>query len=349
MDPSELHERLLKIYNDPISEGSFGSATRLHQTAKSEGIKVTLAQVKRFLATVPEYGRHHPQRKRFAKRQVVSYGKDWLWEIDLLDAQKYATQNNHVRYLFVTWDTFSKRGNAAPMVHKTGAEAVKALDFIIQQVGATPEHLYSDQGKEFLNAEFQNYLKSKKINHYTSRDDTTGAPGAEHFVKKLKHRIYRYMSSRKNPPYMRYIDKLQDLVVGLNKMKHRITKLAPADVTSAEHHDIIRQRAFPGPCGSGFRRPPKSKYQVGDIVRVQNRFKQFHKGYTSDQFSKETYKIVKVSTTVSPPTYKLAMDNDEGLPLIEGSFYEQQLQLVLPMPEAPPTPPPPTAEVLNIV
>src|SRR5256885_8672857 len=171
MDPYELHAKLYEIYTDPSGAGSFGSIKRLHETALSQGLKVTLAQVRKFLASIPEYGKHRQQRSRFPKRKVISYAKDWMWEIDLLEVSKYESQNNHVRYIFVAWDTFSKRGNAAPMVHKTGGEAVKALDFIIEQVGATPQHLYSDEGKEFLNADFQNYIKAKKINHYTSHDD----------------------------------------------------------------------------------------------------------------------------------------------------------------------------------
>src|SRR5256885_5014317 len=127
MDEYDLYSKLLKIYNDPVSEGSFGSASRLRKAAKSEGIKVSQSQVKRFLASVPAYGKHHPQRKRFTKRRVVSYGINWLWEIDLLDIQKYAAQNNHVHYIFVAWDTFSKRGNAAPMIDKSGPETAKAL------------------------------------------------------------------------------------------------------------------------------------------------------------------------------------------------------------------------------
>lgn len=106
-----------------------------------------------------------------------------------------------------------------------------------------------------------------------------------------------------------------------NSSVHRTILLKPAEVT-AEHTDFIRARLNP----SVEYGKMKYKFSVGDVVRVQVEKSTFHRGFTPNQYTEDTYVIAKRLRT-DPPTYKLksspnvSNDSEE----IAGSYYEPQL------------------------
>ena len=71
----------------------------------------------------------------------------------------------------------------------------------------------------------------------------------------------------------------------------------------------------------------KHKYQIGDRVRIASYRNVFRKSYRNTTFTCELFEIVDTLQT-NPPTYKLK-DLKEG-ELIEGTFYEGELQRVRP-------------------
>ena len=71
----------------------------------------------------------------------------------------------------------------------------------------------------------------------------------------------------------------------------------------------------------------KHKYQIADKVRIASYRNVFRKSYRDTTFTRELFEIVDMLQT-NPPTYKLK-DLKEG-ELIEGTFYEEDLQRVRP-------------------
>ena len=71
----------------------------------------------------------------------------------------------------------------------------------------------------------------------------------------------------------------------------------------------------------------KHKYQIGNKVRIASYRNVFRKSYRDTTFTRELFEIVDTLQT-NPPTYKLK-DLKEG-ELIEGMFYEEELQRVRP-------------------
>jgi transposase InsO family protein len=333
MDAVELHKRLSNIYNDPANVGSFGSIERLFKAARAANISVTRKQVKDYLATVPQYGQHRMQRTNFSRRKILSYGINWLWQLDLAEMRTFAKANNGYALLLVKVDTLSKVMNVAPLKDKTAQETLRGFMQIVAEVGVVPKNLFTDKGVEFLNTEFQAYCSEQGINHYTSNENKSGAAGAERAIRTLKGRIYRYLSSRTERPPNRYIDHLPEIVNSINHSKHRMIGMAPADVTK-EHEDTIRDRLYPE---EAVGRVIKPKFKVGDWVRRQIQYGYFHKGYWGDQYSEDLYKISKVLPT-DPVTYKLVPLGLRDAPEYAGSFYEQQLVLHLDKPFRPTAP-----------
>ena len=127
---------------------------------------------------------------------------------------------------------------------------------------------------------------------------------AERFIRTLKNKIYKYMTSiSKNV----YIDKLDDIVDEYNNTYHRTIKMKPVDVKDDTYTDIEKDVNDKDP-----------KFKIGDDVRIS---KYFAKRYTPN-WSEEVFVISKIKNTV-PWTYIINDLNGEG---IIGTFYEKELQ-----------------------
>ena len=129
---------------------------------------------------------------------------------------------------------------------------------------------------------------------------------AERFIRTLKSKIYKYMTSiSKNV----YIDKLDDIVDEYNNIYHTTTKMKPIDVKDNTYVNTSKEINNKDP-----------KFKVGDHVRILKCKNIFAKGYMPN-WSEEVFVIKKVKNTV-PWTYVI---NDLNGEEIIGTFYEQEL------------------------
>ena len=130
---------------------------------------------------------------------------------------------------------------------------------------------------------------------------------AQTFIRTLKSKIYKYMTSiSKNV----YIDKLDDIVDEYNNTYHTTIKIKPIDVKDNTYINTSKEIN---------NKDPKSK--VGDHVRISKYKNIFAKGYISN-WSEEVFVIKKVRNTI-PWTYVINDLNDEE---IIATFYEKELQ-----------------------
>ena len=107
---------------------------------------------------------------------------------------------------------------------------------------------------------------------------------AERFIRTLKTKTYKYMTSiSKNV----YIDKLDDIVNEYNNTYHRTIKMKPVDVKDNTYIDFEKEVNDKDP-----------KFKVGDYVRISKYKNIFAKGYTPNWFE-EVFVIKKVENTVS--------------------------------------------------
>ena len=130
---------------------------------------------------------------------------------------------------------------------------------------------------------------------------------AERFIRTLKNKIYKYMTSiSKNM----YIDKLHDIVKKYNNTYHTSIKMKPVDVKDNTYIDFKNEVNDKNP-----------KFKVGDHVRISKYKKIIAKGYMPN-CSEKTLIIKKIKNTV-PWTYVI---NDLNGEEIIGTFYENELQ-----------------------
>ena len=130
---------------------------------------------------------------------------------------------------------------------------------------------------------------------------------AEKFIRTIKNKIYKYMTSiSKNV----YIDKLDDIVKKYNNTYHTSIKMKPVDVKDNTYIDFKKEVNY-----------KNTKLKVGDHVRISKYKNIFAKGYMPN-WSEEILIIKKMKNTV-PWTYVI---NDLNGEEIIGTFYENELQ-----------------------
>ena len=110
-----------------------------------------------------------------------------------------------------------------------------------------------DKGSEFYNASFKKWLQDNDIVMYSTHNEGKSVV-AERFIRTLKGKIYKYMTSiSKNV----YIDKLDDIVDEYNNTYHTTIKMKPIDVKDNTYINTNKEINNKDP-----------KFKVGDPVRI---------------------------------------------------------------------------------
>ena len=308
-----MNKILEKHYWDVSQPGSLSGSENFFRALKSKKIKIDKQQVQNWLMGQDAYTMHKQARKRFPRNKVYARGIDDLWQIDLADLQIISKFNNNNRYLVTCIDVFSKFAFVVPIKTKTAGEVLLAFKKIINSSGRKPNNLQSDQGTEFVNLKFKEYLKDIDTGFYQVNSELK-ASVVERFNRTIKEKIYRYLTLKNTN---NYIDVLDDLVLSYNNNYHRSIKTTPAKVNENNEKQIYktlyndRKENF------------KFKIFVGDLVRISKNKKIFEKGYTTG-WTEEVF-IVIHQIPRDPPVYRLKDLNNEE---IEGVFYDYELQKV---------------------
>ena len=166
--------------------------------------------------------------------------------------------------------------------------------------------IWVDKGSEFYNRSMKSWLAKNNIKMYSTHNEGKFVL-AEIFIRTLKNKIYKYITSiSKNV----YIDKLDDIVNKYNNSYHRAIKIKPINVKGNTYIDFGKENNDKDP-----------KFQVGDHVRISKHKNIFAKGYTPN-WPEEVFVIKKVKNAV-PWTYVI---NDLNGKEIIGTFYEKEQQ-----------------------
>ena len=124
-------------------------------------------------------------------------------------------------------DLFSKYAWVVPIKDKKGTSIVNAFQKIISE-GRKPNKIWVDQGSEFYNKSFKDFLKINNIEMYSIYNEGKSVV-AERFIRTLKNKIFKHMAAvSKNV----YFDVLDDIVNKYSNTVHRTIKMKPIDVTS---------------------------------------------------------------------------------------------------------------------
>ena len=127
-----------------------------------------------------------------------------------------------------------------------------------------PNKIWADKCCEFYNSSFKKCLQDNDIAMYSTHDEGKSVVG-ERFIRTIKSKIYKYMTSiSKNV----YIDKLDDIVNEYNNTYHRTIKVKPIEVKNNTYINIGKEL-----------NDNDNKFKVGDHVRISKYKNIFAKGY----------------------------------------------------------------------
>ena len=249
---------------------------------------------------------HKPVIKKFNKRKVYSQFKDNIWGADLADMQSLSRKNKGIKYLLCVIDLYSKYAFVIPLKDKKGISIVNAFHKMLKQSERKPNKIWVDQGSEFYNNNFKKWLSDNNIIMYSTYNEGKSVV-AERFIRTLKNKLYRHMAATGKSVYY---DVLDDVVSKYNNTKHSTIKMKPIDVGNNNKRVYIDEH-----------NEKRSRFKVGDRVRISKFKNIFAKGYTPN-WSKEIFIVDKINDRV-PYTYNIKDLNDEET---IGSFYDRELQ-----------------------
>ena len=130
------------------------------------------------------------------------------------------------------------------------------------------------------------FLKENDIEMYSTFNEGKSV-ATERFIKTLKNKIYKHMTTiGKNV----YIDVLDDIVKNYNNTVHSSIKMKPKDVTDIKYIEYSEETNKKSP-----------KFKVGDNVRISKYKNIFAKGYTPN-WPEEVFVVNRVHNNV-PWTY----------------------------------------------
>ena len=248
---------------------------------------------------------HKPIIRKFYKINVYSGFKDSILGADLADMQLIIKFNKGFRFLLCVIGIFSKYASVVRLKDKKDASIANAFQQILDKSVRKPNKIWVDKESELYNSSFKKWLKDNDIEMYSIHNEEKSVV-AERFIRTLKTKIYKYMTSvSKNV----YIDKLDDIVGEYNNTYPRTITIKPADVEDNTYINFNNEVNDKDP-----------KFKVGNHVRISKYKTIFAKGYTPNW--SEVFIVSKIKNTV-PWTYVI---NDlNGEEIIE-TFYEKELQ-----------------------
>ena len=161
--------------------------------------------------------------------------------------------NKGIRFLLCIIDLFRKYAWVVPLKDKKGVTIVNAFQSILNDSKRKPSKIWVDKGSGFYNRLMRSWLQGNNIKIYSTHNEGKSVV-TERFIRTLKSKIYKYMTSiSKNV----YIDKLDDIVNEHNNTYHRSIKMKPVDVKNNTYIDFDKEVNDKDP-----------KFQVVDHVRI---------------------------------------------------------------------------------
>ena len=193
------------------------------------------------------------------------------------------SNNKGYRYIFIVIDNFSKYLFAIPLRNKYGETVTKEFSSILSSSKRSPLKIESYRGKEWYNLIFQNFLKTKSIQHY-SRFTDKGPSIAEPVIRTVRNLLKkpRFLTGEAS-----WISELPSVIKKYNNTIHSSTKRTPIQASKKSNEELVYSNL------QDRRDKQQPKYKLGQLVRTADIKKVFSKG-DSTSYSYLLYTITEV-------------------------------------------------------
>ena len=193
--------------------------------------------------------------------------------------------NKGFRFLLCVIDIFSKYTWVVFLKYKEGVRIDDVFQKILDKSGRKPNKIWEvDFTKEvnFTIIFLKKWLKDNDIEMYSISNEGKSVV-AERFIRTLKTRIYKCMTSVSQNMY---IDKLDEIVCEYNNTYHRTINMEPVDVKDNTYIGFKKEVNDTDP-----------KFKVGDHARISKYKNIFAKGYTPN-WSEDVFVLSKLKNTI---------------------------------------------------
>ena len=102
--------------------------------------------------------------------------------------------NKGIKYLLCVIDLFSRYAWVIPLKNKNGETIVEEFKKILDDSNRKPNKIWVDHGSEFYNNKCKSFLKENDIEMYSTFNERKSVI-AERFIKTLKNKIYKQMTT----------------------------------------------------------------------------------------------------------------------------------------------------------
>ena len=230
-----------------------------------------------------------PKRNYPTKKIDYNY-IDEIWSIDLAAMIDYKISNNKgFTYIFIVIDNFSKYLWTIPLKNKYSQTIANEFSNILTKSKRKPNKIESDRGSEFYNSIFQNFLKSKNIQHY-SRFTDKGPSIAERVIRTIRNLLKKPVFEKGNADWL---SELPSVVKKYNNTIHSSTKMTPIQASKKS----IERKVYSNLKDK--REIQKPKFKLGGLVRTADIKRVFSKG-DSTNWSYKLYTITEIIHNTIP-------------------------------------------------
>ena len=146
-----------------------------------------------------------------------------------------------------------------------------------------PLKIESDRGSEFYNSIFQNFLKSKNIQHY-SRYTDKGPSIAERVIRTVRNLLKKPIFEKGKADWL---SELPSVIKKYNNTIHHSTKMTPIQASKKSNEKIVYSNL------QDKRKKLDPKFKLGQLVRTADIKRVFSKG-DSTNWSYKLYTITEV-------------------------------------------------------
>ena len=175
-------------------------------------------------------------KRNYPTNKTIIKSIDDTWSSDLLDMNDYGPKNNRgYRYILVVVDNYSKFGWTIPLKNKYAQSITDAFSQIIKTSRRKPNLLETDDGKEYVNKIFNEFLNKNKIKIY-SRYTDKGAVFAERFNRTIRNLLKKPVFKKGKADW---ISELPSVTKQYNNTIHHSTKMTPNKASKKVNEKLV--------------------------------------------------------------------------------------------------------------
>ena len=230
---------LRKVYYNPKT--GFQGAEKLYNKANKIDPRIDREDVSKFLKQQEIYQLHKEvHRKEGYLKTFVGHIAEQI-QIGLIDMQKYSKHNEGYNWIITMIDIFTRYAFTIAVKSKSGKDVlngfVKLMKQFHEKFKKYPKKVQADEGKEFFNINFSEYLKHKNIEFFATKSEKEAAI-VERFNRTLKNIMWKFMDEKGDKNWH---DFLAEFTFNYNHSFHRTIGMRPIDVSRMRYLKIYME------------------------------------------------------------------------------------------------------------